>query len=105
MDKDRQVDYQSYLLRLWRGNGKDSWRASLESADAGRRKGFADLDALFSFLRSQTAPRPVARPEWDRGDGKERSEQRRWSSESNYRRFPQRKHRLYRIINLMKERI
>jgi hypothetical protein len=50
-----QSDYQSYLLRLWRAKeGEEGWRASLESAQTGERKGFATLDALFGYVRSQT---------------------------------------------------
>jgi hypothetical protein len=65
-----QPDYLSYLLRLWRVTGDDktnqgdeashctgetvTWRASLESALTGERKGFASLDDLFDFLRRQT---------------------------------------------------
>ena len=49
-----QLDYLSYLLRLWRENGeKTGWRASLESSHTGERKGFASLDDLFDFLRGQ----------------------------------------------------
>jgi hypothetical protein len=48
-------DYQSYLLRLWRvKEGEEGWRASLESAQTGERKGFATLDALFDYVRSRT---------------------------------------------------
>ncbi len=49
--------YRSYLLRLWRtGTGpKATWRASLETVDSESRIGFADLDALFAYLRAQTA--------------------------------------------------
>jgi len=48
-------DYQSYLLRLWRvKEGEEGWRASLESAQTGQRKGFATLDALFDYVRSRT---------------------------------------------------
>jgi hypothetical protein len=48
------LDYQSYLLRLWRvKEGEGGWRASLESAQTGQRKGFATLDALFDYVRSQ----------------------------------------------------
>ena len=48
--------YISYLLRLWQvktGSGL-VWRASLESSRTGRLQGFADLDALYAFLRRQT---------------------------------------------------
>jgi hypothetical protein len=49
-------EYQSYLLRLWRtsSRGKLAWRASLESAQTGERRGFADLASLFAFLEQQT---------------------------------------------------
>ncbi len=65
-----QVDYHSYLLRLWResSDGEAStgpaespesrewvWRASLESPQAGERKGFANMEELFAFLRQQTS--------------------------------------------------
>jgi hypothetical protein len=50
-----QSDYQSYLLRLWWAKeGEEGWRASLESAQTGERRGFATLDALFDYVRSQT---------------------------------------------------
>jgi hypothetical protein len=50
-------EYQSYLLRLWRASlhGKPIWRASLENAQTGERRGFADLKSLFAFLEAQTA--------------------------------------------------
>jgi hypothetical protein len=52
----KQPDYVSYLLRLWRAKEKGSvvWRASLQSPQARERRGFANLDALFNFLRRQT---------------------------------------------------
>jgi hypothetical protein len=50
-----QSVYQSYLLRLWQVNeGEGGWRASLESAQTGERRGFATLDDLFDYVRSQT---------------------------------------------------
>jgi hypothetical protein len=63
-------DYHSYLLRLWRESSAgqsergtsepaDSkewvWRASLESPQADERRGFANLEELFDFLRQQTS--------------------------------------------------
>jgi hypothetical protein len=46
--------YESYLLRLWESDeaGQLIWRASLESADTGERRGFADLDSLFAYLKT-----------------------------------------------------
>ena len=51
-----QPDYLSYLLRLWREDGKGStdWRASLESALTGKRYVFPSLMKLFAFLQRQT---------------------------------------------------
>ena len=73
-----QPVYQSYLLRLWRVKEADEgWRASLESAQTGARRGFATLDALFDYVRSQT---PVESSVYScgKGDGSEGGEQRRW---------------------------
>ena len=48
--------YLSYLLRLWQveSKGRLVWRASLEDARTGERRGFASIDALLGFLREQT---------------------------------------------------
>ncbi len=51
-----QPSYHSYLLRLWREFRQSPWRASLESAETGERKGFADLDGLFAFLAGECSP-------------------------------------------------
>ena len=48
-----QPRYISYLLRLWQTGSKPAWRASLESL-TGERQGFAGLEELFAFLKSQT---------------------------------------------------
>lgn len=52
-----QPRYLSCLLRLWQtdDDGEQIWRASLESPGSGERQGFASLEALFEFLRAQTA--------------------------------------------------
>jgi hypothetical protein len=54
---EKQQEYLAYMLRLWsvRNNGKTLWRASLENAQTGERRGFAGLNDLFEYLRSQTA--------------------------------------------------
>lgn len=52
--KQKQADYHSYLVRLWRVHrGPKGWRASLESAHTGERRGFSSPDGLFDYLRGQ----------------------------------------------------
>lgn len=47
--------YISFLLRLWRDESSPSaWRASLEDAATGERKGFATLEMLTEFLVKST---------------------------------------------------
>ncbi|MFN8595896.1 MAG: hypothetical protein U0559_06900 [Anaerolineae bacterium] len=45
--------YRAYLLRLWLTDGEDAavWRASLEDPRTGERRGFADLESLFAFIK------------------------------------------------------
>jgi len=52
-----QRRYISYLLRLWQieSQGQLMWRASLEEARTGERRGFPDMEALIAYLREQTA--------------------------------------------------
>ena len=54
-----QPRYLSYLLRLWQTGSQPTWRASLESL-TGERQGFAGLEELFAFLRSQTGVEQTA---------------------------------------------
>ena len=53
---NKSLRYLSYLLRLWQTNdqGRTVWRASLESPGTRERLGFANLDELFKFLKTQT---------------------------------------------------
>jgi hypothetical protein len=65
LPEQEQARYASYLLRLWRvKSGHDpDWRASLECARTGERRGFANLTDLFAFLEkelSDAAQRPTA---------------------------------------------
>jgi hypothetical protein len=68
MSEERGSDYISYLLRLWRTStdGQAVWRASLTDPLTAERIGFADLDALFEFLRRQTAPHSCANGSGDK---------------------------------------
>ncbi|MBN1922811.1 MAG: hypothetical protein JW892_16295 [Anaerolineae bacterium] len=49
--------YLSYLLRLWENTDGEEhlWRASLECPRTGARQGFTTIEALFDFLRQETA--------------------------------------------------
>jgi hypothetical protein len=46
----------SYLLRLWQAEqgGVWIWRAYLENAHTGERRGFASLAELYAFLDQET---------------------------------------------------
>jgi hypothetical protein len=56
--------YVSYLLRLWQTErgGALIWRASLQSAHTGERRGFASLDDLYAFLELETTPSDTGEP-------------------------------------------
>lgn len=45
--------YQSFLLRLWRTGEGRVCRVMLEHVDSHERHGFADVEALCTFLRQQ----------------------------------------------------
>lgn len=47
--------YLAYMLRLWQ-TGEDAtvWRASLEDAHTGARRGFATIHDLLAFLDEKT---------------------------------------------------
>jgi hypothetical protein len=48
--------YLAYMLRLWQVRDTEDmvWRASLEDAHTGERRGFASLEMLVAFLQEQT---------------------------------------------------
>ena len=55
---DRPPTYRSYLLTVWEERSEEpdtpsAWRFSLEEARTGKRRGFADLEALIAFLRTE----------------------------------------------------
>ncbi len=49
---DQSPCYMAFLLRLWCVTEDEGivWRASLEDAHTGERKGFADVQSLCAFL-------------------------------------------------------
>lgn len=61
--KQNQHSYFSYILRLWRVEGEEvpvgcegesKFRASLDDPQTGDRVGFANLEALFAYIREVT---------------------------------------------------
>lgn len=46
-------NYHSYLLRFWRADADQPWRASLQSTVTGEKMAFADLTTLLAFLGAQ----------------------------------------------------
>ena len=60
----------SYLLRLWQTEqgGSSVWRASLESAHTGERRGFASLAELYVYLEQATAAANERKPSSSRGN-------------------------------------
>ncbi len=50
-----QVEYLSFLLRLWRVSveGARTWRASLQRPGAPEVVTFVDLEAVLAFLRAE----------------------------------------------------
>lgn len=54
--KDRKRRYLAYLLRLWqvRDKGQTDWRASIEHAHTGEKRGFAGLAELVAFLEHES---------------------------------------------------
>lgn len=49
-----RTDYLAYMLRMWREDPRQAWRATLQNPHTGERHMFASLPALLLFLESQT---------------------------------------------------
>lgn len=59
---DEGLNYHAHVLRFWQErNRPGAWRFSLEDVRTGKRQGFADLDALITFLRATIAHDPPIR--------------------------------------------
>ncbi|RIK44387.1 MAG: hypothetical protein DCC55_02800 [Chloroflexi bacterium] len=43
-------NYRAYLVRLWRDEAQEPWRASAQSVQSGELIRFATLEELFAFL-------------------------------------------------------
>ena len=47
------IQYESYILRLWRENPESEWRILLKEIDTGRQIVFANLEGLTAFLNKR----------------------------------------------------
>lgn len=57
--KPKRANYKSYLLRLWREEGRSQWHASLQSTATEQTMHFADLAILLAFLEEELPRQPV----------------------------------------------
>jgi hypothetical protein len=59
--------YHSFLLRLWasESSGKNTWRASIENTETGKKTIFANLGDLLDFLEMLTASSSVSMEDSD----------------------------------------
>jgi hypothetical protein len=67
---ERRRGYVAYLLRLWQADAEDDapWRASVESPQTGKRRGFASLAELLAFLEKEIGGPVQAQVVADRGE-------------------------------------
>ena len=56
MGMEKQANYLSFLLRIWRveEDGGQEWRASLENVGSGEMRGFTSLEELTSYITQLT---------------------------------------------------
>lgn len=57
--RDNQEQYQAYLVRLWRVDGRSPWRAAVKLAASGEEVNFAGVAELWAYLAEQTAEPPL----------------------------------------------
>jgi hypothetical protein len=52
--------YRAYLVRFWRDDAQEPWRASAQSVQGGEMMRFATLQELFAFLEIHMPDVPQA---------------------------------------------
>ncbi|MFN8446198.1 MAG: hypothetical protein U0175_35740 [Caldilineaceae bacterium] len=57
---DCTVIYKSFILRFWQDNPQSPWRATVKAIQSQETTHFANLDALFAYLATQTAWSQIA---------------------------------------------
>ena len=58
-------DYHAYLIRLWREDQQEPWRAELISPHTGETRCFATTEQLFSYVQQQMDNDPRVSPATD----------------------------------------
>lgn len=49
------ANYHAYLIRFWRDNDRQPWRATLVLTQTGEKRSFASVAQLLAFLADQMA--------------------------------------------------
>ena len=68
MTRNSDPNYFAFMLRVWREEAQERWRASLEDPQNGDRRVFADLETMFEFLRTHAYPDSETESEGHTGD-------------------------------------
>jgi len=66
-EEEKETHYQAYMLRLWRESADMPWRATLQDPHSQEKVGFASVEQLLAYIRTQTRERPSPPPS-DRTD-------------------------------------
>lgn len=53
MEEHPPIDYQAYLLRLWRASGETAWRVSLEDPHTRQTYHFPSLKRAVAFVEQR----------------------------------------------------
>ena len=56
-------DYHAYMIRLWRDDPQQPWRAELVSPHTGEARRFASPEQMFTYVR-QEMELSDSRPAW-----------------------------------------
>jgi hypothetical protein len=61
-------NYDSYLLKIWRGESGTAWRWMLQNIRTGEQKGFRDIETLVQFLDLGEGETRIEKREMGDGD-------------------------------------
>ena len=55
MSTKNKVDYQAFLIRVWREDDLSGWRVILEDPHTGQSIGFSSMKQLYEYLEEKTS--------------------------------------------------